>query len=204
MTQELIKKAQELKNSGFTTGEMADELNVSLDTALWLSLQKVGEIKTKEAPADFAISWNNMGGDSTRLRYVSSALAEMIPEYKDVEVVLGIAISGIPLATLISDYLYEYYDVKTSLAVFHPTKDEKDNEEGRRGTLSKNFASVKDKKVIIVDDLATSGRTLKDAISVIKSKGGIPIVALILIDKANLNELDRVPIKSLIKINKIG
>ncbi|MDR2873722.1 MAG: orotate phosphoribosyltransferase-like protein, partial [Methanobrevibacter sp.] len=175
MSQELIKKAQELKNSGFTTGEMADELNVSLDTALWLSLQKIGEDKIKDAPLDFAISWNNMGGDSTRLRYTSSALAEMIPDYEESEVVLGIAISGIPFATIISNYLYENYDVKTSLAVFHPIKEENKSKEGRRGTLSKNFASVKGKKVVIVDDLATSGRTLKDAISVVKSKGGTPI-----------------------------
>ena len=33
MNQELIKKAHELRSRGFTTGEIADELNVSKDTA---------------------------------------------------------------------------------------------------------------------------------------------------------------------------
>mgnify|MGYP000125552255 CR=1 FL=1 len=32
---EIIKKARELKQKGFTTGEIADELNVSRETALW-------------------------------------------------------------------------------------------------------------------------------------------------------------------------
>ncbi len=35
MNQDLINRAQELRNHGFTTGEIADELNVSMDTAQW-------------------------------------------------------------------------------------------------------------------------------------------------------------------------
>ena len=55
MKQKLIEKAQELRHHGFTTGEIADELNVSMDTARWLTLQKA-EVKT-DAPVDFAINW---------------------------------------------------------------------------------------------------------------------------------------------------
>ena len=40
MKEKLIQKAQELRQHGFTTGEIADELNVSMDTARWLTLQK--------------------------------------------------------------------------------------------------------------------------------------------------------------------
>ena len=43
MKQKLIAKAQELRQHGFTTGEIADELNVSMDTARWLTLQKAEE-----------------------------------------------------------------------------------------------------------------------------------------------------------------
>ena len=32
MKNKLIQKAQELRQHGFTTGEIADELNVSMDT----------------------------------------------------------------------------------------------------------------------------------------------------------------------------
>lgn len=45
MKQKLIAKAQELRQHGFTTGEIADELNVSMDTARWLTLQKATEEK---------------------------------------------------------------------------------------------------------------------------------------------------------------
>ena len=43
MKNKLIQKAQELRQHGFTTGEIADELNVSMDTARWLTLQKATE-----------------------------------------------------------------------------------------------------------------------------------------------------------------
>ena len=55
MKQKLIEEAQELRQHGFTTGEIADELNVSMDTARWLTLQKPTEVKS-EAPVDFAIN----------------------------------------------------------------------------------------------------------------------------------------------------
>ena len=71
MNQELIKKAHELRSRGFTTGEIADELNVSKDTARWLTLQSTGkkiEESSEKAPVDFAINWESLGGSSARLR----------------------------------------------------------------------------------------------------------------------------------------
>ncbi|GAA5819648.1 MAG: orotate phosphoribosyltransferase-like protein [Methanobrevibacter sp. CfCl-M3] len=203
MNSELIEKAQELKNKGFATGEIADELNVSMDTAIWLTFQKVNQRKVKDAPTDFAIDWSNIGENSTRLRSVSDALANMVLKY-EAEIILGIAISGIPFATMISDCLEEY-NLNTSLAIFHPKKHGSDEtEQERTGALSKNFASVKGKKVVIVDDVVTSGNTLKEVISIVKQQGGIPIAAAILVDKIGISEIDRVPIESLIKVSRLG
>ncbi|MDR3292169.1 MAG: orotate phosphoribosyltransferase-like protein [Methanobrevibacter sp.] len=202
MNKELIEKAHELKNKGFATGEIADELNVSMDTAIWLTFQKVNQRKVKDAPTDFAINWNKIGGNSARLRNVSDALANMVLKYES-DVILGVAISGIPFATMISDYLDDY-NINTSLAIFHPKKQGSDDEHERTGAISKNFASVKGKKVVIVDDVVTSGATLKDVISVVKQQRGNPIAAAILIDKVGISEIDGVPIESLIKINRLG
>ena len=59
MNEKLIKRAYELRNRGFTTGEIADELNVSKDTSRWLILQgkdsKTND-KSEKAPIDFAIN----------------------------------------------------------------------------------------------------------------------------------------------------
>ena len=73
MENELIQKAQELRKHGFTTGEIADELNVSMDTARGLTLQKTWDEKPA-AEVEFAIIRQSIGGTTTRLRYGAWAL----------------------------------------------------------------------------------------------------------------------------------
>lgn len=202
MKEKLIQKAQELRQHGFTTGEIADELNVSMDTARWLTLQKTEE-KT-EAPVDFAINWNSIGGNSTRLSYVSGALSDMALSHGDADVVCGIAVSGIPFATVMADFIEEMSGVDASLAIFHPNKHRKDTDASDdEGTISTNFGSVEGKKVIIVDDVITSGKTVKEVIHTVKDLGGEPICVTVLIDKAGLSEIEDVPIESLIKVSRL-
>jgi len=201
--QKLIQKAQELRQHGFTTGEIADELNVSMDTARWLTLQKPTEVKA-DAPTDFAINWKSIGGNAARLRYVASALSDMTLIHGEAEVVCGIEVSGIPFATMMSDLLEEMTGVDTSLAIFHPHKHRKDNDKSDdEGTISTNFGSVEGKKVVIVDDVITSGKTAREVIHTVKDLGGEPLCVVVLIDKAGLSEIEEVPIESLIKVSRI-
>ena len=203
MKQKLILKAQELRQHGFTTGEIADELNVSMDTARWLTLQKPTEVKA-EAPGDFAINWKSIGENATRLNYVSGALSDMALSHGDADVVCGVAVSGIPFATVMADFIEDMSGLDTSLAIFHPHKHRKDNDEtDDEGTISTNFGSVNDKKVIIVDDVITSGKTVKEAIHTIKDLGGEPTCVTVLIDKAGLSEIEGIPVESLIKVSRI-
>ncbi|WP_297826865.1 orotate phosphoribosyltransferase-like protein [uncultured Methanobrevibacter sp.] len=201
MKERLIQKAQELRQHGFTTGEIADELNVSMDTARWLTLQKAEE-KT-EAPVDFAINWNSIGGNSTRLSYVSGALSDMALTHGEADVVCGIAVSGVPFATVMADFIEDMSGVVTSLAIFHPNKHRKDNDSDDEGTISTNFGSVEGKKVIIVDDVITSGKTVKEVIHTVRDLGGEPTCVTVLIDKAGLSEIEEVPVESLIKVSRL-
>lgn len=204
MENELIQKAQELRKHGFTTGEIADELNVSMDTARWLTLQKQRDEKP-EAPVDFAINWQSLGGNSTRLRYVSGALSDMALSHGEADVIVGIAVSGIPFATMMADFLEDMSGVETSLAVFHPNKHRKQNDIGDgEGAISENFGSVEGKKVVIVDDVITSGNTVTEVLETVKDHGGEPIAVTVLIDKAGLSEIDGVPVESLIKVSRLG
>ena len=194
--QKLIQRAQELRQHGFTTGEIADELNVSMDTARWLTLQKAEEVKV-DAPVDFAINWKSIGGNATRLNYVSGALSDMALAHGDAEVVCGIAVSGIPFATVMTG-------IDTSLAIFHPHKHRKDSDEtDDEGTISTNFGSVEGKKVVIVDDVITSGKTAKEVIHTVKDLGGEPTCVTVLIDKAGLSEVESIPVESLIKVSRL-
>ncbi|MDO5859830.1 orotate phosphoribosyltransferase-like protein [Methanobrevibacter sp.] len=203
MKERLIQKAQELRQHGFTTGEIADELNVSMDTARWLTLQKTTEEKP-DAPTDIAINWKSIGGNSARLSYVSSALSDMTLAHGEAEVICGIAVSGIPFATMMSDILEDMTGIETSLAIFHPNKHRKDTDEtDDEGTISTNFGSVEGKKVVIVDDVITSGRTAREVIHTVKDLGGEPICVVVLIDKAGLSEIEGIPVESLIKVGRL-
>ena len=203
MKTKLIQKAQELRQHGFTTGEIADELNVSMDTARWLTLQKPEEEKV-DAPVDFAINWNSIGGNSTRLSYVSGALSDMALSHGEADVVLGIAVSGVPFATVMADFLEDMSGVDTSIAIFHPNKHRKDQDNtDDEGTISTNFGSVEGKKVVIVDDVITSGKTVKEVIHTVKDLGGEPTCVTVLIDKAGLSEVEGIPVESLIKVSRL-
>lgn len=203
MKEKLIQKAQELRQHGFTTGEIADELNVSMDTARWLTLQKPTEEKT-DVPTDFAINWKSIGGNSARLRYVSSALSDMTLTYGEADAVCGIAVSGVPFATMMSDALEDMTGLEISLAIFHPNKHRKDGDATEdEGTISTNFGTVDGKKVVIVDDVITSGKTAKEVIHTVRDLGGEPICVTVLIDKAGLSEIEGVPVESLIKVGRL-
>ena len=202
MKQKLIAKAQELRKHGFTTGEIADELNVSMDTARWLILQKT-EKKT-EAPVDFAINWKSIGGNSTRLSYVSGALSDMALSHGEADTVVGIAVSGVPFATVMADFIEDMTGIDTSLAIFHPNKHRKDQDSTEdNGAISTNFGTVEGKRVVIVDDVITSGKTVKEVIHTVKDLGGEPTCVTVLIDKAGLSEIEGVPVESLIKISRL-
>ena len=202
MKQKLIAKAQELRKHGFTTGEIADELNVSMDTARWLILQKT-EKKT-DAPVDFAINWKSIGGNSTRLSYVSGALSDMALSHVEADTVFGIAVSGVPFATVMADFIEDMTGIDTSLAIFHPNKHRKDQDSTEdNGAISTNFGTVEGKRVVIVDDVITSGKTVKEVIHTVKDLGGEPTCVTVLIDKAGLSEIEGVPVESLIKISRL-
>ena len=202
MKEKLIAKAQELRQHGFTTGEIADELNVSMDTARWLTLQKAEE-KT-EAPVDFAINWKSIGGNSTRLSYVSGALSDIALSHGEAETVVGIAVSGVPFATLMAEFIEDMTGLDTSIAIFHPNKHRKDSDEiDDEGAISTNFGNVEGKKVVIVDDVITSGTTAKEVIHTVRDLGGEPICVTVMIDKAGLSEIEGVPVESLIKISRL-
>lgn len=201
MNQKLIKRATELRSRGFTTGEIADELNVSLDTARWLTLQKSGDEK-EDKPVDFAINWKGLGASSTRLRYISAALGDMAMEYSPIETIVGVAVSGIPFSVTMAEFIEDMSGEKTSLAVYHPTK-HKEGENSSKGAISSNFGSVEGKRVVIVDDVITSGKTMSEVIKVVRDQGAEPVVCTVLIDKTGISEIDGVPVESLIKVGRL-
>ncbi|HXY88666.1 MAG TPA: orotate phosphoribosyltransferase-like protein [Candidatus Acidoferrales bacterium] len=189
---DLIKKAIELREKGLRSGEIADELNVSRETATWLITRST--TSREPMPKDIYVNWSEIGESSQRLKYVSLALVDMILEHGDPEVIIGIALSGVPLATLVAD------EIGAELAVFLPKKQKSSEAEGVIGSFSQNFTDVEGKRCAVVDDVITSGTTMVEIIGILTEMKATPLAVAVLINKKGIRDIQNVPIRSLINM----
>ncbi|RQD82267.1 MAG: orotate phosphoribosyltransferase-like protein [Methanocalculus sp. MSAO_Arc2] len=196
---DLKERARSLLEEGHSPGQIADELSLSTETVTWLLTHPKGD--STAAPRDVHIDWTAISCDCALLESAASMMIDRyIPpadrsEPLDAEVVLGIAISGVPLATIIGAR------EGCQLAVYHPAKHAVS--ETPIGSISGNFARVKGKRCIIVDDVITSGKTLHEVIAYLRRHGGIPVAIWVLFDKRGISEVDGVPVYSLFRISRI-
>ncbi len=199
---ELIQKAVELQAGGLLTGQIADELNVSRETATWLLVHsKKGDVTA--APKDIYIDWSNIGRSSTRQRLIAGSLTDMLVEClrkteTAIDAIVGIALSGIPLANMIAE------ELGVEFATYHPNKQKLGPESnGAKGTISQNFANVSGKNCVLIDDVVTTGTTLTEAVSVLLTLGAKPVAIAVLIDKKGIDDIAGVPLNALLRVTRV-
>lgn len=201
---DLIEKAIELRNRGLRSGEIADELNISRETATWL-LTRAKKETGAQAPKDIFIDWSAIGKSSNRLSLIAISMADMVEEVlnetdSNLDVVVGIALSGVPLANVVA------YHYGVDLAVVHPGKHRSDDtgkHHQTQATVSANYSDVKGKRCIIIDDVITTGSTMEETIKLIEDQGGEAIAIAVIIDKRGADTISSVPVKSLVRIGRV-
>ncbi|SNR41959.1 transcriptional regulator GfcR [Halorubrum vacuolatum] len=206
---DLIDSAAELADRGLSKGEIADELNVSRETASWL-VERAGADGSKRSTAassaptgsdaDIHVDWSALGRDSARLGYAAMAMADLLTkEGEEVDLTVGIEKAGVPLATAVAS------ELDTDLATYAPAKHQW--EEGdiadHGGGFSRNFASIRDRDCYLVDDIITSGTTMRESIEAIRDRGGDPVSCVVLVDKVGHDEISGVPVHSLIDVVRV-
>ncbi|AFZ74166.1 transcriptional regulator GfcR [Natronobacterium gregoryi] len=208
---DLIESAAELADRGLSKGEIADELNVSRETASWLversdatpqpTSQPSQTIDGETGPQDIHVDWSAIGRDSKRMQFVASAMADLLAKHgEDVDLTIGIEKAGGPIAMLIAR------ELETDLGTYTPAKHqwEEGDLEDLGGTFSRNFAAIRDRECYIVDDTITSGTTMRETVEAIRSEGGEPLACVVLADKQGLDEIDGVPVYSLLQVISVG
>jgi len=196
---DLIGKAKVLLSEGHSPGQIADELSLSMETVTWLLTQAKGT----SAPKDVHIDWTAVSSHAPMLeetaimllnRYYQSQkeTAEGSPV---ADVIVGIALSGIPLATLIA------VQEATQLAIYHPAKQSQSDKP--TGSISGNFAPVTGQRCIIVDDVITSGNTMKEVVRYLKKHNATPVAIWVIFDKRGIKDIDGVPVYSLYKVSPV-
>ncbi|GAB6878594.1 orotate phosphoribosyltransferase-like protein [Halorubrum gandharaense] len=202
---DLIDSAAELAERGLSKGEIADELNVSRETASWLVERAGAEEPAEEttaptATSDIHVDWSAIGRDSSRLTFAAKAMADLLSkEGEDVDLTVGIEKAGAPLATAIAR------ELDTDMGTYAPAKHQW--EEGdiaeHGGGFSRNFAGIRDRDCYLVDDIITSGTTMRESIEAIRAQGGEPVACVVLADKRGYDEIEGVPVHSLIDVVRV-
>lgn len=206
---DLIESAAELADRGLSKGEIADELNVSRETASWLversgasSASAQQSTPTPEGgPHDIHVDWSAVGRDSTRLSCVGRAMADLLlKEGEDVDLTIGIEKAGVPLATAVAR------ELDTDLGTYTPAKHqwEEGDIEDLGGSFSRNFSQIRNRDCYVVDDTVTSGTTMRQTIEAIRDGGGEPVACVVIVDKQGVETIQDVPVYSLIDVVRVG
>ncbi|MGA1792450.1 MAG: orotate phosphoribosyltransferase-like protein [Thermoplasmatota archaeon] len=196
-TEKMIKQVLELREKGLSREDIAKELHLSEETVGWLLSRGEG---SEKPPADIYIGWRSMGVYSSRLTHMARIFSDIILEEcakhdMDVDAIMGVAINGIPLATTIAN------EMDVELVLFRPKRGEDTGE--AVGSILSNFAGVRDKRVVIVDDVLSTGSTMKNAIEFLKANQGEPALCLAIVNKQNFDQIDGVPVRALIRTHVV-
>jgi orotate phosphoribosyltransferase len=206
---DLIESASELAEQGLSKGEIADELNVSRETASWLversgagtSAPASTQPEPSGGPHDIHVDWSAFGRDNKRLYHAGAAMADLLGKQDDeVDLTIGIEKAGAPLATTVAR------ELDTDLGTYAPSKHqwEEGDIDDLGGTFSRNFSQIRDRKCYVVDDTITSGTTMTETVEAIREEGGSPVACVVLVDKQGVDEVAGVPVHSLINVVRVG
>ena len=184
--EELKTIATNLRKDGLNSQQIADELSLSQDTIAWL----LTGTNTEQRPTDVRIGWRTIGVRPARITAIGNIMADVvIEEFDEAEIVVGISINGIAFA----------HEVAQALDVEVAIHRNVDGEPGA-GALSNKYGQVGGgKKGVIIDDVLSSGVTMSQTISAIRAAGGEVVLALVLVNKTDRNEIDNVPLRGLIR-----
>ena len=183
---ELRSKVEEFRTRGLNTQQIADELSPSQTTVQWLS---ASDYEVDDKPLDVKVGWRSIAVKGDRIEAVSYIFCDIIDEMvgEDVDTIVGVSINGIAFAQAISSTLDLEMAVVRSI------------NEDVSGHLSEVYASIEGKRVIIVDDVYSSGTTMQKTASDLKASGADVKMCMVLVNKSWDDDVDGVPLRALIR-----
>jgi len=182
----LRAKVEEFRLSGLNTQQIADELSLSQTTVQWLS---ASDFEVDDKPLDVKVGWRSIAVKGDRIEAVSYIFCDIIDEMvgDEIDTIVGVSINGIAFAQAISSTMDLEMAVVRSI-----------NEEVG-GHLSEVYAGIDGKRVIIIDDVYSSGTTMKKTAADLKASGADVKMCMVLVNKSWDDDVDGVPLRALIR-----
>ncbi len=190
----LMKKAIEFKAKGLSNKEIGDELHLSLPTIDWMLTR---QLKGKKPPGDVKIGWRSIGVYPYRIELLSLIMTDIIMEEmtnRELEIssIVGVSLNGIPFASFIANNL------EKELIIYRAHVGNQ-----KTGVFSSNFAGAEGKNVVIIDDVLGTGETLLGAIRAVNDTGSNAVLCVVLVNKTEINDLNGIPLRALIRTRLI-
>ena len=177
-----------MTEQGLNTQQIADELSISQRTVIWLSTGA----SDAEHPDDVQIGWRTIGARPNRINAIGSIMADIVlEELEEVDTIVGISLNGILFANSIADIL------EVDVAIFRSVSEEGD------GHLSNKYGNVAGRKVVVVDDVLSSGETMKRTIKTLQDGGAEVALSIVMVNKTEENTVSGVPLRGLIRAVKV-
>ena len=192
----MAAKAKELKDKGQTNREIGHEMHLGQPTIDWLLAKQASENFDEAPPPDVKVGWRTIGVSGSRIQAIAEIMADVILEEQDnlefeLDMVAGVANNGVPLATMVSNLL------GVDFGVIRPSR------EGTQINYASNYAGLNGKNIVIIDDVVGSGSTAEEVIEFVRARKGVPVLAMVLINKRADNKIDDVPLRALIRARPV-
>ena len=191
-----MARAKELKEEGQSNREISQEMHLAQATVDWLLAKQASENFDETLPPDVKVGWRTIGVSGSRIQAIAEIMADVILEEQDnlgfeLDMVAGVTNNGVPLATIVSDLL------GVDFGMIRPSR------EGTRINYASNYAGLKGKNIVLIDDVVSSGSTSEEVIKFVKAREGVPVLAMVLINKKADNKIDDVPLRALIRARPV-
>jgi len=184
--EELRALAGNLRKEGLNSQQIADELSLSQDTISWLLAGSGGDDK----PLDISIGWRTIGVKPQRIAAAGAIMADVAAEEcgDGIDTVVGISINGVLFANEVANQL------GCEVAIHRNV----DGGPGH-GSLSNKYGQVSGKRILIVDDVLSTGVTMARTIEAMRDSGAEVALCMVLVNKTVRNEIEGVPLRGLIR-----
>lgn len=191
-----MARAKELKEEGQSNREISQEMHLAQATVDWLLAKQASENFDETLPPDVKVGWRTIGVSGSRIQAIAEIMADVILEEQDnlgfeLDMVAGVTNNGVPLATMVSDLL------GVDFGMIRPSR------EGTQINYASNYAGLKGKNIVLIDDVVSSGSTSEEVIKFVKAREGVPVLAMVLINKKADNKIDDVPLRALIRARPV-
>ena len=185
---ELRRTVEEYHNKGLNSQQIADELSLSQTTIQWLSSSNVP--MDEDTPHDIMVGWRSVAVKAARVEAVSYVFCDIIEEEigEEIDTMVGISINGIPFAQAIAGQMDLELAISRSIS------------ESEAGHLSEVFANVGGKRVVVIDDVVSSGTTMSKTVQHLRESGAEVTLCLVLANKTEMNEIYGVPLRGLVRV----